>query len=58
MVSALLFLAIPRFQLENSLFLDRFMSKKSKTGFNDSIKFGDVTDIQQDNSRRAECRFD
>ncbi len=49
-VSALLFLAIPRFQLENSLFLDRFMSKKSKTGFNDSIKFGDVTDIQQDTS--------
>ncbi len=49
-VSALLFLAIPRFQLENSLFLDRFMAKKSKTGFNDSIKFGDVTDIQQDTS--------
>ncbi len=49
-VSALLFLAIPRFQLENSLFLERFMSKKSKTGFNDSIKFGDVTDIQQDTS--------
>ncbi|MEO7600118.1 MAG: DUF3488 and transglutaminase-like domain-containing protein, partial [Opitutus sp.] len=44
-----LFLAIPRFQLENSLFLERFMSKKSKTGFNDSIKFGDVTEIQQDN---------
>ena len=49
-LSALLFLAIPRFQLENSLFLERFMSKKSKTGFNDSIKFGDVTDIQQDTS--------
>ena len=49
-VSALLFLAIPRFQLENSLFLERFMSKKSKTGFNDSIKFGDVTEIQQDTS--------
>ena len=49
-VSALLFLAIPRFQIENSLFLDRFMSKKVKTGFNDSIKFGDVTEIQQDTS--------
>lgn len=49
-VSALLFLAIPRFQLENSLFLERFITKKAKTGFNDSIKFGDVTDIQQDNS--------
>ncbi|HEY1109367.1 MAG TPA: DUF3488 and transglutaminase-like domain-containing protein, partial [Opitutaceae bacterium] len=49
-ISALLFLAIPRFQLENSMFLDRFIAKKSKTGFSDSITFGDVTDIQQDTS--------
>lgn len=49
-VSALLFLAIPRFQLENSMFLDRFIAKKSKTGFSDSISFGDVTEIQQDTS--------
>nr|MBP6508196.1 DUF3488 domain-containing protein [Opitutaceae bacterium] len=49
-LSALLFLAIPRFQLENSLFLERFMTKKARTGFSDNIKFGDVTDIQQDNS--------
>ncbi len=49
-VSALLFLAIPRFQLENSLFLERLVTKKAKSGFNDSIKFGDVTDIQQDTS--------
>ena len=48
-VSGLLFLAIPRFQLQNSLFLERFISKKVKTGFNDSIKMGDVTEIQQDN---------
>ncbi len=47
-VSALLFLAIPRFQLENSLFLERFMTRKARTGFSDSIRFGDVTDIQQD----------
>jgi hypothetical protein len=47
-LSALLFLAIPRFQLENSLFLERFMTRKARTGFSDSIKFGDVTDIQQD----------
>jgi len=47
-VSGLLFLAIPRFQLENSLFLERFITRKAKTGFNDSIKFGDVTEIQQD----------
>lgn len=49
-VSGLLFLAIPRFQFENSLFLERFISKKSKTGFTDSIKFGDVTDIINDTS--------
>src|SRR5581483_9978217 len=49
-VSALLFLAIPRFQLENSMFLDRFISKKSKSGFSDTIHFGDVTEIQQDTS--------
>jgi len=47
-VSALLFLAIPRFQIESSMFLDRLISKKSKSGFSDSIRFGDVTEIQQD----------
>jgi hypothetical protein len=49
-VSGLLFLAIPRFQIESSMFLDRLISKKSRTGFSDSIRFGDVTEIQQDNS--------
>lgn len=49
-LSALLFLAIPRFQLENSLFLERFMTRKARTGFSDTIRFNDVTDIQRDNS--------
>ncbi len=49
-VSGVLFMAIPRFQLENSLFLERFVVKKAMTGFNDSIKFGDITDITQDDS--------
>lgn len=49
-LSGLLFMAIPRFQLENSLFLDRFISKKARTGFTDNIKFGDVTDIISDDS--------
>jgi transglutaminase-like putative cysteine protease len=49
-VSALLFLAIPRFQLENSFFLERFITKKARTGFSDTVRFGDVTEIQQDNS--------
>jgi transglutaminase-like putative cysteine protease len=49
-LSGLLFMAIPRFQLENSLFLDRFITKKARTGFTDNIKFGDVTDIISDDS--------
>ncbi len=49
-VSAVLFLLIPRFQLENGMFLDRFITKKARTGFSDSIKFGEVTDIMQDTS--------
>lgn len=49
-VSALLFLAIPRFQLENSFFLERFITKKTRTGFSDTIRFGEVTEITQDNS--------
>lgn len=49
-ISTVLFLAMPRFQLENSMFLDRFISKKSKSGFSDTIRLGDVTEIQQDNS--------
>jgi len=49
MVSALLFLAIPRFQIESSMFLDRFISKKTRTGFSDTIRFGDVSEITQDN---------
>jgi protein-glutamine gamma-glutamyltransferase len=47
-VSGLLFVVIPRFQLENSLFLERFITKKAKTGFSDSIRFGDITEILED----------
>src|SRR5687767_677038 len=32
-VSGLLFLAIPRFQLESGMFLDRLISKKARSGF-------------------------
>lgn len=48
-VSGLLFLAIPRFELSNSFFLDRLISRQTRTGFSDEIRFGEVTDIQQDN---------
>lgn len=49
-VTGLLFLLIPRFQLDNGMFLDRFITKKSRTGFSETIHFGDVTEIQQDTS--------
>ena len=49
-LSALLFLAMPRFELANSLFLDRLITRQTRTGFSDTIHFDDVTDIAQDNS--------
>ena len=49
-VSGLLFLAIPRFQIESGMFLERLISKKSRSGFSDTVRFGDVTEIQQDTS--------
>lgn len=47
-LTAGLFVLIPRFQLENSLFLERFITKKARTGFSETIRFGDVTEILQD----------
>ena len=47
-LSALLFFALPRFEISNNLFLDNLISQKSKTGFSENVSFGDVTDIQQD----------
>lgn len=47
--SALLFVAIPRFDINNPIpFLG--MNRKSHTGFSEQIRFGDVTDIRNDNS--------
>ncbi len=49
-LSALLFFALPRFELSNSFFLDNLITKQSRTGFSESVGFGDVTDIRQDTS--------
>ncbi len=49
-LSALLFFALPRFEIGNSFFLDNMITRQSKTGFSESVRFGDVTDIQQDTS--------
>ena len=48
--AALLFFALPRFELGNSFFLDSMITRQAKTGFSESVRFGDVTDIQQDTS--------
>jgi len=49
-MSGLLFLAIPRFDVQSSLFIDRLISRTTKSGFSEDIRFGEVTDITQDDS--------
>jgi len=47
-VATLLFLAIPRFQIENSLGFLQLKNRRSLSGFSDSVRIGDVTDIAED----------
>jgi hypothetical protein len=49
-LSALLFIALPRFEISNDFFLDRLITRDTRTGFSDSISFQDVVNIQQDTS--------
>jgi len=49
-MSGLLFLVIPRFELGSSFFLDRFITRKSKTGFTERVSFGDVSELIRDES--------
>ena len=49
-ISAFLFVAIPRYELGNSLFLEGLMKRKSSSGFTDTLRFTDVTDILRDES--------
>jgi hypothetical protein len=49
-VSAFLFVAIPRYELGNSIFLEGLMKKKSSSGFTDTLRYTDVTDILRDES--------
>jgi transglutaminase-like putative cysteine protease len=48
-MSGLLFLIIPRFELASGFFIDRYITRKSRSGFTDTVKFGDVTALTQDN---------
>ena len=49
-ISAVLFMAIPRFQIGDALFLDRLVARRARTGFNDTIRFGEISQIAQDDS--------
>jgi len=49
-LSALLFLIIPRFEIGGSFFLDKYITRKSRTGFSETVRFGDVSELVQDNS--------
>ncbi len=48
LLSALLFLALPRFEVSNDFFIDRQLTKSSRTGFSENILFGEVNKIAQD----------
>ncbi|HET7534850.1 MAG TPA: DUF3488 and transglutaminase-like domain-containing protein [Candidatus Didemnitutus sp.] len=49
-ISAVLFLVIPRFELGAGFFLDKYITRKSRTGFSESVKFGDVGELIKDNT--------
>ncbi len=49
-MSGLLFLVIPRFELASGFFLDRYITRKSRTGFTEVVKFGSVSELIKDDS--------
>ncbi|HYC70614.1 MAG TPA: DUF3488 and transglutaminase-like domain-containing protein [Opitutaceae bacterium] len=49
-MSALLFMVIPRFEIATGFFLDRYITRKSRTGFTEQVRFGDVTELVRDES--------
>ncbi|MBD5782288.1 DUF3488 domain-containing protein [Pelagicoccus sp. NFK12] len=49
-VAAIVFIAIPRIDIEDKVSLFKMKSKESLSGFSDSIQLGEVTDIKNDDS--------
>ena len=49
-ISGVIFLAMPRFQMDGTLSLFQFNRTRSVTGFAESIALGEITDITQDHS--------
>lgn len=56
LMSGLLFVLIPRFELASGFFLDRYITRQTRSGFTDTVRFGDVTELVQDN--RVAMRVD
>ena len=50
LMSGLLFMIIPRFEVASGFFLERYITRKSRSGFTDTVRFGDVTDLTKDDS--------
>lgn len=48
--SAALFVVIPRFEVASGFFLDKYITRHSRTGFSDTVRFGDVTELIRDDS--------
>ncbi len=48
LLSALLFLALPRFEISNDFFIGGQINKSSRTGFSENILFGELNKIAQD----------
>ena len=49
-MSGLLFLIIPRFELASGFFLDRYITRQSRTGFTETVRFGSVSELIRDES--------
>ena len=49
-MSGLLFVIIPRFEIATGFFLDKYITRKSHTGFTDTIRFGEVSELIRDES--------
>lgn len=47
-LASAVFFALPRFKLENAVGLLNLQTKKSLTGFSESVSIGDVTDLTED----------
>ena len=50
LMSAGLFVVIPRFEIATGFFLDKYITRKSHTGFNETVRFGDVGELVKDES--------